>query len=538
MRLSLSLVALGAFAAGACADQAVPDTAGTPFQLDIAALSLVGVKDAVWDIKVENGKAETVFTARITSSQYGDNGGSASYVGTCDATNEAITGVCTDNNGVKTCTNAGITKGQSCSVAADCDTNVRQNRVTVSIRGIYDDKVALTSSGDNGYDYSTYGSGITESASVFAKNGALESLDFQNPGDLVKVDTCKENGDTFFKFDVALMRPAQQGFFDIAVNFNDIFCSAKFDCDTQPLLHDQAGVRGTTYVLGFACSAGGATNPNLLMDDIVIDCGGSNVTVVKPNAKDGNFCTSAGKGTGGKIAATETDPAQFPTGCTGLTEGSGSDVRMQSDPDGRGPLYQVAAYKGLEDVAGTTQHIAYWNIALGVESGTDVTLGNCTLKTKATVDDSTKPVLTGETFNVVTASSVYPYIRFDFSTAITGGAPTSLSGCGEQKMSFPATADTANVEVKYTTTASGGLVFGNTYNPGTCGDGLVDTVMGETCDDGDANDDAADKCKTTCAAPRCGDGFVDTGEICDAGANNGTPGSCNSTCSGTEPIAL
>lgn len=35
---------------------------------------------------------------------------------------------------------------------------------------------------------------------------------------------------------------------------------------------------------------------------------------------------------------------------------------------------------------------------------------------------------------------------------------------------------------------------------------------------------------------RCGDGVVDAGyETCDSGANNGTPGNCNATCSGDVP---
>ena len=38
-------------------------------------------------------------------------------------------------------------------------------------------------------------------------------------------------------------------------------------------------------------------------------------------------------------------------------------------------------------------------------------------------------------------------------------------------------------------------------------------------------------------APRwCGDGIISNGEVCDAGAANGTPGSCNATCSGTAPV--
>ncbi len=48
-----------------------------------------------------------------------------------------------------------------------------------------------------------------------------------------------------------------------------------------------------------------------------------------------------------------------------------------------------------------------------------------------------------------------------------------------------------------------------------CGDGV--TEVPEQCDDGDANADAPDKCRTTCTKPVCGDQIVDTDEACDDG---------------------
>ncbi len=45
--------------------------------------------------------------------------------------------------------------------------------------------------------------------------------------------TCAENADTPVTFNFTIMGQADQGFFDIAVNFDDVFCSAKLDdCNT------------------------------------------------------------------------------------------------------------------------------------------------------------------------------------------------------------------------------------------------------------------------------------------------------------------
>lgn len=51
-----------------------------------------------------------------------------------------------------------------------------------------------------------------------------------------------------------------------------------------------------------------------------------------------------------------------------------------------------------------------------------------------------------------------------------------------------------------------------------CGDGVIVAVAGERCDDGDDNSDSEpDACRTSCRPPACGDGVVDSGEVCDAG---------------------
>ncbi|MGE5186813.1 MAG: hypothetical protein ACM31C_32390, partial [Acidobacteriota bacterium] len=49
-----------------------------------------------------------------------------------------------------------------------------------------------------------------------------------------------------------------------------------------------------------------------------------------------------------------------------------------------------------------------------------------------------------------------------------------------------------------------------------CGDGKISTY--EQCDDGSANADAPDACRTDCRTPVCGDGIVDSKEECDDGS--------------------
>lgn len=58
----------------------------------------------------------------------------------------------------------------------------------------------------------------------------------------------------------------------------------------------------------------------------------------------------------------------------------------------------------------------------------------------------------------------------------------------------------------------------NCLSDETCGNGFLDTLMGEACDDG--NDVPGDGCQADCVLPRCGDGIVDIDsfEQCDAGA--------------------
>ena len=54
-------------------------------------------------------------------------------------------------------------------------------------------------------------------------------------------------------------------------------------------------------------------------------------------------------------------------------------------------------------------------------------------------------------------------------------------------------------------------------------------IVGEACDDGELNADAADACRTDCTLPFCGDGITDSDEECDD-ANRVTDDGCSNDC--------
>ena len=373
----------------------------------MAALNLTGVGDVVWDLEVVNGRlptADVVWQRRLSSSRYGDGAGSASYVGPCDA-----------------------------------DAGVAENTVKVWVVGVYSD--AVTALG-------TFASG--------AGGGVVgDALPFQNPTTLAaplsRKVVCRPDGDVAVQFDVALMRPAQQGFFDIAVSFNNIFCSAKFDCcaDTDgngcnalgledlELLFEAGGARGATMVLGFACTAGPGADTEaqtqLYLDTLELDCSGptgftTGFTVdlaLDPSRGPGNLCAA------GALA-----------GCPAVLTGA-SVVDTY--------LYQVATYRGVEALTsdGVDAQKVYWNVALGVNKGD---IGDCWLRTRATADNALgTPVVANGT---IASGVVYPYVQWE----------VKLGTCAAEKLRFGV--PDAMVRTAYTDTQGGAMSFDFAYGPG------------------------------------------------------------------------
>jgi cysteine-rich repeat protein len=64
----------------------------------------------------------------------------------------------------------------------------------------------------------------------------------------------------------------------------------------------------------------------------------------------------------------------------------------------------------------------------------------------------------------------------------------------------------------------------------SCGNGVVDVVRGEECDDASENSDMTpDACRSDCTAAGCGDGVIDSNEVCDDGNTSDGDG-CRGDC--------
>ncbi len=258
-----AIIALAAIAGiPACADSSSgPEARG--FEIQVAPLELAEIVDTCYRATVYNTTNVSLFAAGnntvwsqqyICATQYGDSLGSVTYIGTCDADG---------------------------GTAA----NPVLNTVELELQAILvaDADAADLEPNDPAtpWDESTTDT-LVSPRDYFNPCQAPDFCRLQRP--------CIENMDTLVEFNLTVMRAAKQGFFDIAVNFEDIFCSAKFDCqypdlatdsdgidEAITLIFDENGTRRDTGVLGFACTAGTATaleagDTYLYMDDFTVRC--------------------------------------------------------------------------------------------------------------------------------------------------------------------------------------------------------------------------------------------------------------------------
>ena len=320
----LSLPGVG----GACYDLAVSNATGAVWSKGDPSRTMLGASQALDNGPLDSND-QAPDTSTICSGVYGNGrGGDITYVGTCD---EASDSDLDPLNGV-------------------------QNRVTVWIDGLYNEE------------------------------GMADVGDWRDPcpnqGCQLNVN-CEENTDSPAEFSFTIMRAAQQGFFDIAVDFQDVFCSAKFDTcylnaegaqDDEPivLLHGADNVRDWTGVFGFACTAGADTQTrsvetNLLYSEITVRCG-ENTFRIDPTVAPGNASAS---------------------GTLGET-------------------LHYGIYRGTEQLKcdGLRCNKVYWNLAVSLEDLEQLG-GGCSLAFEATVNDNN----VGFEQGLPTAGGLsYPYV--------------------------------------------------------------------------------------------------------------------------------
>lgn len=293
-------------------DSASDRDRGARLTVEVSALTLPGITDASYTISVTNGDGAPVWSETVTSAQFGDRAGSLSYVGPCDASS---------------------------------------NPNTVSL--------VLESLSDAG--------------------GVISPDDYQNPTvpNPLSLDVdCADNEDTPVVFNITIMRDAEQGFFDVAVNFDTIFCSAKVDClDAldDPILflfHPETGEPDTTLIIATACTAGPDEDTHLYMSDVIITCDGDVSYLLDPSGGPGNI-------------------------------GSSSPL-----------VFQHATYVGNEGLPGAVNK-SFWNMAIGLEVP-DATQTNCRLSYQVTAADGLF------TDGYTPAATTWPYIAADIP--VTDGA--------------------------------------------------------------------------------------------------------------------
>ncbi len=249
----------------------------------------------------------------------------------------------------------------SVSYVGPCDASAGTNRVTLVLDALEVDGVAIT--------------------------------DYVNPTPVWRDAACSPNADTPVTFDLTIARQANQGFFDVAVNFEDVFCSAKLDCkrDGQPLnLLFNGDERDTTIVAAFACTSG-ANEPTFLhMDALVLTCTDS-------------------------VSGTTTQMAHIPS----------------RGPGNQGPLapylFESASYRVRESLAPYEK--CSWNHALGLDLSAIPATTDCTLTGRATASSAAWPA------GLSPDGVVHPYLTWDVQVVDNGALscdqhPLNVEGSG------------------------------------------------------------------------------------------------------------
>ncbi len=195
---------------------------------------------------------------------------------------------------------------------------------------------------------------------------------------------CRENADVPVVFNLTLLRAAKQGFFDVAVNFRDVFCSAKVDCLPE-FLHSANGDRDATVVMAFACTSGSASD-GATAEPTWLYLSAVTLTCVDPTG-------------------------ELPPLVQTIMPGSATGPGQQ----GASPplLSNWAVYNGLEELPGLDK--CYWNYAFGLDRA-NIGARDCTLTATGTASD--ERLNGGE----IAVTQTWPIVDFDVQVFAADGA--------------------------------------------------------------------------------------------------------------------
>ncbi|TNF37569.1 MAG: hypothetical protein EP329_02795, partial [Deltaproteobacteria bacterium] len=393
---------------GACSDVA-PDVpgAGGEVAIAVAPITLTGVGDAEYGLRVTTSGGEVVWErSGMRASAYG-NGQALSYVGPCDA-----------------------------------DPASQPNRVEVTLTALYDD--------------------------LGAPIPADTWLSPTASGPAVRPFTCIADQDVAVDFDLTVARKASQGFFDVAVEFEDVFCSAKFDCvaedGTSPILlvHGPNGARVPSVVLGFACTTGNADGAMYMyMTDPIVDCGGVQIPI------------ELDRGPGNIWTAGEPVPS---------------------------PLVQALVFTGKGQAPNGVVAVdwLYLNMALALDFGQ--LSGPCTLTATATASDDPLEAYT------TPAHTAYPFIQWNIPLVDATGDGYA---CTQHPLDDPLAAPGEGVFTQYTPVGQQAAFQEGAFAPNSAPD-VIDILRYDPCFD------SADPGCCARADDCADDGVACTAEVCVA----------------------
>ncbi len=357
----LTGAALAAGLLGACADSATPDEPGRKMEISVSPLTLPNVLDACYTLEVHNDAGALVWSQEhVCSSQFGNGLGAITYIGPCDAT---------DND----------------------ETAGTHNTVTLALENLYTqtaDPADLTAGAIADDEWDNPCGGYFDGSPVDPDSDDVAGPNADGHGPCQLVYECLENEDVLVEFNLTIMRDANQGFFDIAVNFEDIFCSSKVDCtydeagaDPIELLHNPGAGNGRdqTVVVGRACTAGAdATATFLHVSQTAIVCGHNGETAPIEGATLVEYLSIlAALGSGGNTQlVVQFDPAsgdgnQDQDNLTVWGPGTGGTLEvLDPAPDVSAVFFQNANYSGTEaltDELGNSYNKVYLNEAIGFD---------------------------------------------------------------------------------------------------------------------------------------------------------------------------